>query len=122
MHTRTIMAIVIILVLFVTFIQPRLWPNPPRQELFVTTQSEVTIVPTTSWGSVEIAAGDTSTAVTHDLGQLPAQVLLTSNGQPDIAVSMWWVSDITSAGFDVNIDASASSTTAFFWQAIPPPQ
>ena len=121
MHTRTIMAIVIILVLFVTFIQPRLWPNPPHQELLVTTQSEVTIVPTTSWGSVEIAAGDTSMAVTHDLGQLPAQVLLTSNGQPDSAVSMWWVSDITSADFDVNIDASASSTTAFFWQAIPPP-
>ena len=122
MHTRTILGVVVILVFAILFIQPRLWPNPPRQELFVTTESEVTIVPTADWGTVEIPAGQTSAAVSHGLGRLPTLVLLTPNGQPDSAVSMWWVSNIASTGFNVNIDTAASSTTPFFWQAIPPPE
>ncbi len=66
-------------------------------------------------GAATIASGATSVAVSHTLGSSAARVQLTPS--TDTLGARFWVSNITSTQFTINLHASQASDIDFHWRA-----
>jgi len=65
-------------------------------------------------GTATIPAGGTKVTVSHNLANTPSHVVVTPKNNPG---AYFWVSNITSTSFDINISAAQSTNIDFFWEA-----
>ncbi len=65
-------------------------------------------------GTATLISGNTFVTVSHDLGRVPQNVQVTPVNQ--LVDANFWVSDLTSTTFRINISSSQAGDVGFYWQ------